>query len=104
MILAQETNVTPVGIWAAVGTMIVMIIGALGTQLINWFKFKREIADRAADAEINREIRDCLNQIEVANTDHHGQILLALATTTCKAECGNFVSKKNKQTNEENKQ
>lgn len=91
---------TPVGVWAAVGGMLVMIIGAVGAQMLNWFRFKREIADREADAELNVEIRDCLKQIEIGNTEHHGAILLALATTTCKAECANFVGK-NKHTEKE---
>jgi hypothetical protein len=95
-LLAQApTPVTSNGVWAAVGAMVVMIIGALGTQLLNYYRYKREAEDRQTDSAINTEIRDCLKQIEIGNTEHHGAVLLALKDT-CKANCTNFQPKQPK--------
>jgi hypothetical protein len=90
---------TPVGVWVGIVTI---VVGAIGFRFDAWLKDKkdREIKDddnkrqqayRYDDLQRNTEIRDALRQIEIANTQHHGEILLSLATTTCKADCKNFV-------------
>jgi hypothetical protein len=96
-LLAQTPPPTSTGVWAAVGGMVVMIIGAAGTQALNYYRYKRETEDRQADAALNTQIRDCLKQIEIGNTEHHGTILLALKDT-CKATCDNYKPKQQKET------
>ena len=51
-----------------------MIIGAIGKELRDIRKDKREQADREADLALNVEIRDVMRQIEIGQANQSGKL------------------------------
>ena len=107
MLLAQATDSTTNGTWAIAASLFSISLGTIGKWVVDYRKDTKEAAyqrqkderesqDREKDYMINVDIKNCLNQIEISNTQNHSAILLALKEV-CNADCQNYQQPKNKQ-------